>query len=681
MDPSRESPVVQLYRLDFAAGLSDMKRNRLICAVMLFFASFILYIATLYPSLAAESDSGELVTAAVIGGVAHPPGYPLYTMAGHLFSLLPVADPAYRLNVMSAFFASITAVVVFFLFLELFGDMAVSCGCAALFAVSRNVWKSACAAEVFSLNLFFITLLLLLFFIWRREASDGDLRSRTPYYFFFVLGLSLSHHHTVLFLVPLFTIFIFLDKMYRFFAVKRAAVVSALLFFSGLLPYLYLPVAALSHPPVNWGDPSTPGAFFRVVTRAGYGTLSLASLSGHGWSLEDYWRETVHYMMILFHQFSPILFVAGLVGALSLFLRRRRLFSFFFILFILFGFFFILIARFPYGEGTMALLERFFLPSFVAFLVFIGAVLTALRKVLKARASIGVAAVCVICVAFLCISNYQTASERQNYTALLYGRNLLSGLEEGSVIFLMGDVACGSVLYCQCVEGLRSDVIPLFEGLLVSPWYRAQQVRRHPELSFLENLPPSSDRAMIERTVCEAFAGLRPVYFNHPSSDPVLTTACAGLAYRVMKPGDEQGAVPELAMIVNKYQFRGDCRYDRKTGYFTRELLSMYGLAWLSLARQYFNAHRYEEAKESLISASSFSPDLPEAAFLNGELSMEAGKWDDAEAFFLEYTRRSGEWRDTFINLAVIYARKGLPEKAKVALRKLRSLPQRPKSF
>jgi len=34
-------------------------------------------------------DSPELIMAAVTLGVAHAPGYPLFTMLGHLFSLLP----------------------------------------------------------------------------------------------------------------------------------------------------------------------------------------------------------------------------------------------------------------------------------------------------------------------------------------------------------------------------------------------------------------------------------------------------------------------------------------------------------------------------------------------------------------------------------------------------------------
>ena len=44
---------------------------------------------------------------------------------------------------------------------------------------------------------------------------------------------------------------------------------------AGLLPYLYLPLAASQHPPLNWGDPESLPRFLAHVTRAQYGTFAL----------------------------------------------------------------------------------------------------------------------------------------------------------------------------------------------------------------------------------------------------------------------------------------------------------------------------------------------------------------------------------------------------------------------
>jgi len=67
--------------------------------------AFILYLVTCSPTVN-FTDSGELITVAWTGGIAHPPGYPLYTLLGIAFVHLPFGDPAWRMNILSALFAA-----------------------------------------------------------------------------------------------------------------------------------------------------------------------------------------------------------------------------------------------------------------------------------------------------------------------------------------------------------------------------------------------------------------------------------------------------------------------------------------------------------------------------------------------------------------------------------------------
>ena len=41
-------------------------------------------------------DTSELITAAITLGVVHAPGYPLFTVLGHLFSVVPVGPLPFR---------------------------------------------------------------------------------------------------------------------------------------------------------------------------------------------------------------------------------------------------------------------------------------------------------------------------------------------------------------------------------------------------------------------------------------------------------------------------------------------------------------------------------------------------------------------------------------------------------
>src|SRR5713226_7984529 len=58
-------------------------------------------------------DSPELIIAAVTLGVAHAPGYPLFTMLGHLFSLFPVGSIPFRVNLLSVTSDALTIGVVY----------------------------------------------------------------------------------------------------------------------------------------------------------------------------------------------------------------------------------------------------------------------------------------------------------------------------------------------------------------------------------------------------------------------------------------------------------------------------------------------------------------------------------------------------------------------------------------
>ena len=73
------------------------------CTVAMSFC-LAMYLVTMYPDLAG-GDAGELSAAAILGGVPHPPGYPLYAMLGRGFvHLFPFGgSPARQLNLLACF--------------------------------------------------------------------------------------------------------------------------------------------------------------------------------------------------------------------------------------------------------------------------------------------------------------------------------------------------------------------------------------------------------------------------------------------------------------------------------------------------------------------------------------------------------------------------------------------------
>src|SRR5438105_13439048 len=85
-------------------------------------------------------DTPELITAAATLGVAHPPGYPMFTMLGHLFSLLPFGPIPFRVNLLSVICDALAAALIFLTALRLTKSHVASALAALLVAVNPLFW-------------------------------------------------------------------------------------------------------------------------------------------------------------------------------------------------------------------------------------------------------------------------------------------------------------------------------------------------------------------------------------------------------------------------------------------------------------------------------------------------------------------------------------------------------------
>jgi hypothetical protein len=157
-------------------------RTNLIIAVILALSSLALYVKTAAPTVL-TADSGEFQFVAYIAGIAHPTGYPLYTMLGWLWShALPLGDVAYRMNLFSALWAAVAVTLLYItsgLFLRLArpnipqGGLYVSAlVAAATLAVSQTFWSQAVIAEVYSLHALFVVLVFYLLLRWKAAGTD-----------------------------------------------------------------------------------------------------------------------------------------------------------------------------------------------------------------------------------------------------------------------------------------------------------------------------------------------------------------------------------------------------------------------------------------------------------------------------------------------------------------------------
>src|SRR5260370_5516750 len=86
-------------------------------------------------------DSHELTIAAATLGVAHAPGYPLFTMLGHLFSFLPFGSIPFRVNLLSVVCDSFAVGVVYLAAWQLTKSQISAAVAALVLAVKPTVFE------------------------------------------------------------------------------------------------------------------------------------------------------------------------------------------------------------------------------------------------------------------------------------------------------------------------------------------------------------------------------------------------------------------------------------------------------------------------------------------------------------------------------------------------------------
>src|SRR5512133_445087 len=200
---------------------ADVGRAPLI-AGLIGVASLLLYGLTAAPSVATVfDDSLEFQVVLPTLGIAHPSGYPLYTLLGRLFTLLPLRDPAGRANLLSALAAAAAVAVFYLLAQRLTRSRLPAVIATTVFAVSPAWWSQATLAEVYALHGLLMVAFLYCLLRWEeaitlarpggawaggiRQAEAACEPARADRWLAaaaLMAGLGLSHHRMMALLFP-----------------------------------------------------------------------------------------------------------------------------------------------------------------------------------------------------------------------------------------------------------------------------------------------------------------------------------------------------------------------------------------------------------------------------------------------------------------------------------------------
>lgn len=240
--------------------------------------ALLVYLRTLAPGLT-EIDSGELAAVAATLGVAHPSGYPLFSLLGRVWTMLLPLRAITATNALSAVLCAGAVFLLHRVVLDLLparsgGARRAAAWVASLaFAFHPTLWSVAVVTEVHALQMFLDAALLhacVRSGLW----GGGALRERAFLFLGYLAGLCLANHLTSAMLLPAIAWGAWSRRRQVRPGLLAGSVALGLL---GLSVYLFLPVRSAQHPLLDWGSPVTWEAFRRHVTGAQYRVWIFAS--------------------------------------------------------------------------------------------------------------------------------------------------------------------------------------------------------------------------------------------------------------------------------------------------------------------------------------------------------------------------------------------------------------------
>ncbi len=247
-----------------------MSRQRLLLFVAVTFPALCLYLAILPPSVSRAGDCGELIAASYRLGIAHPSGYPIWTVLGRAFAELPFGEIAARYNAFSALCGALAAGTIALAahralgfvdekssllknplvdeqafgpnpFVDDFATRWGALGAGWLFAGFYFAASQFVIAEIYALAALWGALLLLFALKWRQE---GDWRD--AFTLALLAGMAPLVHLSSVFVLPWLLIFAVWKKRGWTWARVALLLVFGL---SGLVPALYFPIRSAPFPP------------------------------------------------------------------------------------------------------------------------------------------------------------------------------------------------------------------------------------------------------------------------------------------------------------------------------------------------------------------------------------------------------------------------------------------------
>jgi len=604
---------------------------------------FVVYLFTMCRTVS-FIDAGELASVASILGIAHPTGYPLFSILAHCFLWIPIpSEEILKLNIFSAVVVALGVGVFYHVLIatqryaqamrrkgnekgrEEGIELRIAASVSALvFGFSTTVWSQSVSIEVYGLHIVLILLILYTFFEGlRMDAKGSGHISSQMVAAAFLLGLSFANHMTTILIVPALLVLYLRSYGFNRTAVLRSA--RLLPFFAlGVSLYLYLPFRARMQPPMNWGYPAEIERLFWHLSGKQYRSWMFSSF--------DSAEKQLKYFFDHFHaEFNWVIIAVLLFGAWRCFKSSREVFWFLIVSFVSCLFYSI--------NYDIHDIDSYFLLAYIVsgICVFFGvyAFVDTARRNARSVTLPAVALALLLLPGSQVYLNRSEVDESDNSLVADYTHNVLSGVEPNAVILTyQWDYFVAPFQYYQLVRKERPDVVVIDKELLRRSWYFIQMKNRFPWLmersrqkveaflaelyKFEHDLP--YDPRQIEIRYVDMINELidrsiedRPVYVGpeiEPEFGRLYQKVPAGLMFRLARSADSVTINP---VHVDYHPATIETRL-------TRGLRGLYAQMLTSTSAYFLSKKRLSDAETCIQKTLSIDPTYSPAKALRQEI-------------------------------------------------------------
>ncbi|CAN5742855.1 hypothetical protein BH24CHL6_BH24CHL6_06030 [soil metagenome] len=251
----------------------DLRGAPLLAGLLVFFPLLALYVRTLLPDVGFW-DTAEFQTVGTVLGIAHPTGYPTYTLLAWLASVVlqSFGEVALRANLLSALLAAGGAGLAAASVALLTRRAVVGIAAGMALGLSEAAWSIGLRADAHALHLALVALVLLLLVGWFQAQRTGRSGDRLLLASAVVFGLSLGNHGLTVLLAPGIALFLLASRPRLPQERPRLVLGCALaLGLTTVLLYAYLPLRSAMNPPLDYANPQTWEGFRYLVFAEQFG--------------------------------------------------------------------------------------------------------------------------------------------------------------------------------------------------------------------------------------------------------------------------------------------------------------------------------------------------------------------------------------------------------------------------